>query len=575
MGRRAGVQGKADRDRRMLDGRCRVGPRFDVVRLSLAGARRSRAIAADPGRRFLHQLRARRDADRGASPGPGRSDRADVDGRARGPRPRHRPLRRERGGGAQRARSAAGDGRRPGAGRPQQHPPLLQHAGAAEAEHRRSLAGRRRQAGLPAQQPQEGPVQRRAVAGEVARGVEVADHHHAAVARRGFWPQGDKSFRARRLLCRRHREHPVGATKTLRRIRLRLRADRAQEPGLAMGRRRVVRRKLCIAGQPRALALHRHHAGGQTAEHRGVGNGRSLDGLSLKPCKAWNLFTNSCGFRCNKVRPAPYLPTSGAAISDCERPLSPYTGFQSVHPGANLMSRSQFSRLSFCAATIGALAIAAFAVAPSFASEDAVAIPAPAMDAPKSDGIQTVVLSGGCFWGVQGVFQHTAGVVSAVSGYTGGSKATAQYETVSTGTTGHAESVQVKYDPSKISYGKLLQIFFSVAHNPTELNFQGPDSGTQYRSAIWTTNDEQKKVADAYIAQLNAAKVFGKAIVTKVGPLQGFYAAEGYHQDYLTLHPNQPYIAYNDIPKVQNLKKLFAANYTEKPTLVGEAKVTN
>jgi peptide-methionine (S)-S-oxide reductase len=239
------------------------------------------------------------------------------------------------------------------------------------------------------------------------------------------------------------------------------------------------------------------------------------------------------------------------------------------------MSRSQFSRLSFCAATIGALAIAAFAVAPSFASEDAVAIPAPAMDAPKSDGIQTVVLSGGCFWGVQGVFQHTAGVVSAVSGYAGGSKATAQYETVSTGTTGHAESVQVKYDPSKISYGKLLQIFFSVAHNPTELNYQGPDSGTQYRSAIWTTNDEQKKVADAYIAQLNAAKVFGKAIVTKVGPLQGFYAAEGYHQDYLTLHPNQPYIAYNDIPKVENLKKIFAENYIEKPTLVSSAKVTN
>jgi peptide-methionine (S)-S-oxide reductase len=236
---------------------------------------------------------------------------------------------------------------------------------------------------------------------------------------------------------------------------------------------------------------------------------------------------------------------------------------------------SQFSRLSLCAAAIGALAIAAFAVAPSFAGEDAVVIPAPAMDAKPSDGIQTVVLSGGCFWGVQGVFQHTAGVVSAVSGYSGGSKATAQYEMVSTGTTGHAESVQVKYDPSKISYGKLLQIFFSVAHNPTELNHQGPDSGTQYRSAIWTTTDEQKKVTDAYIAQLNAAKVYKKPIVTKVGPLEAFYAAEGYHQDYLTLHPSQPYIAYNDIPKVENLKKLFAENYTEKPTLVGAAKVTN
>jgi peptide-methionine (S)-S-oxide reductase len=239
------------------------------------------------------------------------------------------------------------------------------------------------------------------------------------------------------------------------------------------------------------------------------------------------------------------------------------------------MSRKQFSRLSLCAAAIGALAIAAFNVVPSFASEDAVVIPAPAMDAQPSDAVQTAVLSGGCFWGVQGVFQHTAGVVSAVSGYAGGNKATAQYEIVSTGTTGHAESVQVKYDPKKISYGKLLQIFFSVAHNPTELNRQGPDSGTQYRSAIFTTSDEQKKVADAYIAQLNTAKVFGKPIVTKVGPLQGFYAAEGYHQDYLTLHPSQPYIAYNDIPKVENLKKLFAENYTEKPTLVGDAKVTN
>jgi peptide-methionine (S)-S-oxide reductase len=239
------------------------------------------------------------------------------------------------------------------------------------------------------------------------------------------------------------------------------------------------------------------------------------------------------------------------------------------------MSRSSFSRLSLCAAAVGALAMTAFVMAPALSAEDAVVIPAPASDIPASDGLQTVVVSGGCFWGVQGVFQHTAGVVSAVSGYAGGSKATAQYETVSSGTTGHAESVQVKYDPKKISYGKLLQIFFSVAHNPTELNYQGPDHGTQYRSAVFTTSDEQKKVTDAYIAQLNAAKVFGKPIVTKVGPLQGFYAAEGYHQDYLTLHPTQPYIAFNDIPKVENLKKLFAENYTEKPTLVGDAKVTN
>jgi peptide-methionine (S)-S-oxide reductase len=238
------------------------------------------------------------------------------------------------------------------------------------------------------------------------------------------------------------------------------------------------------------------------------------------------------------------------------------------------MSPRQFSRLSLAAA-IGALAMSAFVFAPSLAAEDAVTIPAPAVDLPASGGFQTVVVAGGCFWGVQGVFQHTAGVVNAVSGYAGGSKSTADYETVSTGTTGHAESVQISYDPMKISYGKILQIFFSVAHDPTQLNRQGPDSGTQYRSAIFTTSDAQKKVADAYIAQLNAAKVYRKPIVTKVGPLEGFYPAEAYHQDYLTLHPNQPYIAYNDIPKVENLKKIFAENYLEKPTLVGSAKVTD
>jgi len=239
------------------------------------------------------------------------------------------------------------------------------------------------------------------------------------------------------------------------------------------------------------------------------------------------------------------------------------------------MRRNRFSRLSLCAAALSALAITAFVAAPSRAAEDAVVIPPPAMDAQASDGIQTAVIAGGCFWGVQGVFQHTAGVVNAVSGYAGGSKATADYNVVSTGTTGHAESVQIKYDPKKISYGKILQIFFSVAHDPTQLNRQGPDSGTQYRSAIFTTSDEQKKVADAYIVQLNAAKVYKKPIATKVGPLEGFFPAEAYHQDYLTLHPSQPYIAYNDLPKIENLKKIFAENYIEKPTLVSSAKATN
>jgi peptide-methionine (S)-S-oxide reductase len=238
------------------------------------------------------------------------------------------------------------------------------------------------------------------------------------------------------------------------------------------------------------------------------------------------------------------------------------------------MTPSQFSRLSL-SALAGALAISVLAVSPLRAAEDAVVIPPPAQDLAAADGLQTVVVAGGCFWGVQGVFQHTSGVVNAVSGYAGGSKMTADYTMVSTGTTGHAESVQIKYDPKQISYGKILQIFFSVAHDPTQLNRQGPDSGTQYRSAIFTSNDEQKKVTDAYIAQLNAAKVYKKPIVTKVGALQGFYPAEDYHQDYLTLHPTQPYIAYNDIPKVENLKKLFAENYREKPTLVSSAKVTN
>ncbi|MEZ5822698.1 MAG: peptide-methionine (S)-S-oxide reductase MsrA [Bradyrhizobium sp.] len=239
------------------------------------------------------------------------------------------------------------------------------------------------------------------------------------------------------------------------------------------------------------------------------------------------------------------------------------------------MPRSPFSRYTLGAAAIGALALAAFAIVPSRAAEEAVVIPAPTVDAKEANGIQTAVLAGGCFWGVQGVFQHTAGVINAVSGYSGGTKQTADYNMVSSGRTDHAEAVEIKYDPKKISYGKILQIFFSVAHDPTQLNRQGPDVGTQYRSAIFTANDEQKKVAEAYIAQLNAAKVYKKPIATKIDKLDAFYAAEDYHQDYMTLHPNQPYIAFNDLPKVENLKKIFADNYIAKPTLVNKAKVTN
>jgi peptide-methionine (S)-S-oxide reductase len=204
------------------------------------------------------------------------------------------------------------------------------------------------------------------------------------------------------------------------------------------------------------------------------------------------------------------------------------------------------------------------------AEEPAVALPPPALDmaTPAANGLQTVVLAGGCFWGVQGVFEHTKGVTSAVSGYAGGQKDTAHYEMVGTGRTGHAESVKVTFDPRQISYGKILQIYFSVAHNPTELNRQGPDAGTQYRSAIFYANDEQKKVAAAYIAQLDDVHVFKRPIVTKLEALSGFYPAEDYHQDFLVLHPTYPYIVYNDLPKIENLKDLFADNYRATPVTV-------
>jgi peptide-methionine (S)-S-oxide reductase len=202
------------------------------------------------------------------------------------------------------------------------------------------------------------------------------------------------------------------------------------------------------------------------------------------------------------------------------------------------------------------------------AAEQAVVIPPPASDETASTGLQTVVLAGGCFWGVQGVYQHTKGVKRAVSGYAGGQKETAHYEMVGTGRTGHAESVSVTFDPQQISYGKILQIYFSVAHNPTELNRQGPDFGTQYRSAIFYANDEQKRVATAYIAQLQQAHVFSAPIVTKLEPLAGFYPAEDYHQDFLVLHPGYPYIAFNDLPKIDELKQLFPDDYRETPVTV-------
>ncbi len=238
------------------------------------------------------------------------------------------------------------------------------------------------------------------------------------------------------------------------------------------------------------------------------------------------------------------------------------------------MARFPLHRIGLTAAA-SILMLTCGLVVASRASEDAVNIPPPAMDLPAADGKQTAVVAGGCFWGVQGVFQHTKGVLNAVSGYAGGTKETANYPASGTGSTGHAESVQVTYDPKIISYGKLLQIYFSVIHDPTQLNRQGPDSGTQYRSTIFAQNDSQKKMAEAYIAQLNAAKVFRKPIVTTIETGKPFYVGEDYHQDYLTLHPSQPYIVYNDAPKIESLKKIFAENYRDKPVLVRDAKAAN
>jgi peptide-methionine (S)-S-oxide reductase len=194
------------------------------------------------------------------------------------------------------------------------------------------------------------------------------------------------------------------------------------------------------------------------------------------------------------------------------------------------------------------------------------------MDNPKQAGpLQTAVLSGGCFWGVQGVFEHVKGVQKVVSGYAGGDRSTARYQDVGTGTTGHAESVQVTFDPAKVSYGELLQVFFSVAHDPTQANGQGPDIGSQYRSMISYSDDTQKNIASAYIAQLGKTGVFSRPIVTKVAHLKGFYPAEGYHQDFLALNPSNPYIVYNDLPKIANLKRLFPDYYNDRPVLLAQA----
>jgi len=233
------------------------------------------------------------------------------------------------------------------------------------------------------------------------------------------------------------------------------------------------------------------------------------------------------------------------------------------------MSFRKFGTPMRLTALLGAAALAASVWhSPLFGAEAPVIIAPPVVDNPKTAGpTQTAVLAAGCFWGVQGVFEHVRGVKKVWAGYAGGEKSTAQYEIVGSGRTGHAESVEIMFDPAAISYGQILQIAFSVVHDPTQLNRQGPDAGTQYRSAIFYVDDDQKRIALAYIAQLDQAQVFARPIVTRVDPLQGFYAAEDYHQDYLIHHPNQPYIAINDIPKVINFRRIFPELYSGQPVL--------
>jgi peptide-methionine (S)-S-oxide reductase len=216
----------------------------------------------------------------------------------------------------------------------------------------------------------------------------------------------------------------------------------------------------------------------------------------------------------------------------------------------------------------GGLALCALSTACADAIDKAV--PAPVVDAPKTGApaSETAVLAGGCFWGMQGVFEHVRGVTKVVAGYSGGARATAVYELVGTETTGHAESVQITFDPRVVSYGEVLRVYFSVAHDPTELNRQGPDSGSSYRSEIFYASPMQEKIAKAYVAQLDSAHLFGSPIVTKVEKLNGFYEAEGYHQDFLIHNPTYPYIVYNDLPKIDALKRVFPALYRDKPVML-------
>ncbi len=245
----------------------------------------------------------------------------------------------------------------------------------------------------------------------------------------------------------------------------------------------------------------------------------------------------------------------------------------SVEGVAQVATHRKWARLAIGLGLVAIAAVAFTVVQPmktGSAVAESLAIPAPEVDepAPAGNAMETVVLAGGCFWGVQGVYQHVTGVVAAESGYAGGDRETANYETVSRGDTGHAESVRITYDPTQVTYGQLLRIFFSVVQDPTQLNRQGPDHGTQYRSAIFAQDETQKRVAESYIAQLNRDAVFPSPIVTTVSPNMEFFPAEQYHQDFLNSNPTYPYIARNDIPKVNALKRLFPDLYRDRPVLM-------
>ena len=244
---------------------------------------------------------------------------------------------------------------------------------------------------------------------------------------------------------------------------------------------------------------------------------------------------------------------------------------------ASALRRAMVTRVGIVLVAAIVLALAGSDIFPTQSSAEEVrAVPAPVLDEPTGQArFEIAILAGGCFWGVQGVYQHVEGVTAAVSGYAGGDRSTAGYEIVGAGTTGHAESVRIAFDPTRISYGRLLQIFFSVVHDPTQLNRQGPDSGSQYRSAIFPTTEEQARIANAYIAQLDQVHVFRKSIVTTIEPGKAFYPAENYHQDFLTLHPSSPYIVINDLPKIENLRRLFPTIYRSEPVLVAAAKASN